>query len=323
MVVLGPPAPELRFQLRQDGRTADVDLDQAQCVLQVTTRFADDGRLALHFTPAIQYGNSAATPRPGTDPSGPLRWEVQTERPTEEYAGLAWDLTVDPNTYVAVGALADRNGTLGPAALVSGGPPRTQRLLVLRVGRAAPDGAAKEEEPDGRCRWRLRPAAAQPEARRRDVARVGAARWRRTRIPVITRRASPTARPRQRHGPAGERRTTAAARRAWPFCSPARSWASCCVLLILATGGWAVYLVWIVAAIGLFGLIHYLLWGRLLLRQTAGEQRGGDGVASEPTKTWTGVPMRAPTASAACPDAGSGFDGAGAPSGRGASGFSP
>ena len=43
------------------------------------------------------------------------------------------------------------------------------------------------------------------------------------------------------------------------------------VLLVLATGGWAVHLVWIIAAIGAFGLIHYLLWGRLMLRQTAGE----------------------------------------------------
>ncbi len=44
------------------------------------------------------------------------------------------------------------------------------------------------------------------------------------------------------------------------------------VLLVLATGGWAVHLLWIAAAIALFGLTHYLLWGRLMLRQTAGER---------------------------------------------------
>ncbi len=138
-VVLGPPEPEMRFQLRQDGRTADVDLKQAQTVLQVTTRFTDDGRLALHFTPAIRHGEPEATPRPKQDPSGTLRWEVQTEQPTEMYRGLGWDLTVAPNTYIAVGALPDRDGTLGPAALCSDGPPRTQRLLVLLPGRALPE----------------------------------------------------------------------------------------------------------------------------------------------------------------------------------------
>ena len=44
------------------------------------------------------------------------------------------------------------------------------------------------------------------------------------------------------------------------------------VLLVLATGGWAAYVLWIAAAIALFGLTHYLLWGRLMLRQTAGER---------------------------------------------------
>ncbi len=70
VVVLGPSAPELRFQLRQDGRTTGVDLEQAQCVLQVTTRFADDGRLALHFTPAVRHGAAAGDAPAG---AGPVR----------------------------------------------------------------------------------------------------------------------------------------------------------------------------------------------------------------------------------------------------------
>jgi len=149
-VLLGPPAPDLHFQMRQDGRTADVDLEQAQCVLQATTHFTDDGQLAVHFTPMVRHGQPEATPRPVQDPSGTLRWEVQTEQPTEVYQGLSWDLTVAPNTYIAVGALADRIDTLGPTAFLSAGPPRMQRLLVLRPGRALPDDAGKEEQ-DGKA----------------------------------------------------------------------------------------------------------------------------------------------------------------------------
>jgi threonine/homoserine/homoserine lactone efflux protein len=44
------------------------------------------------------------------------------------------------------------------------------------------------------------------------------------------------------------------------------------LLLILATGGWAVHIVWITAAILGFGGVHYLLWGRTMLQQTAGER---------------------------------------------------
>ena len=44
------------------------------------------------------------------------------------------------------------------------------------------------------------------------------------------------------------------------------------LLLVLATGGWAIHLVWMGVAIALFGLIHYAVWGQWMLRQTAGER---------------------------------------------------
>ena len=44
------------------------------------------------------------------------------------------------------------------------------------------------------------------------------------------------------------------------------------LLLVVATGGWAVHVLWIGTAIFLFGAIHYMLWGRLMLQQTAGER---------------------------------------------------
>ena len=139
-IVLGPTTPELSFRLRQDGRTADVDLEQAQCVLQATTRIADDGRLVLQCTPAVRHGLPLATPRPVQDPSGTLRWDVRTEQPTETYRALGWELAVTPDTYLAVGMAPERPDTYGEAAFLSAGPPATERLLVLRPGRARVDG---------------------------------------------------------------------------------------------------------------------------------------------------------------------------------------
>jgi len=42
-------------------------------------------------------------------------------------------------------------------------------------------------------------------------------------------------------------------------------------LLILISGGFFIYLVGILAAIALFGAFHYLLWGRLLVKETSEE----------------------------------------------------
>jgi len=44
------------------------------------------------------------------------------------------------------------------------------------------------------------------------------------------------------------------------------------LLLALISGGYFVYLLLILIAIGAFGSFHYLLWGRLLSEETAGER---------------------------------------------------
>jgi hypothetical protein len=48
------------------------------------------------------------------------------------------------------------------------------------------------------------------------------------------------------------------------------------LLLVLISGGYFIYLVGIIAALGAFGGIHYLLWGRLLAQETAGEREEED-----------------------------------------------
>ena len=44
------------------------------------------------------------------------------------------------------------------------------------------------------------------------------------------------------------------------------------LLLVVATGGWAVYVIGVAGAIFVFGAMHYLLWGREMLQQTAGDR---------------------------------------------------
>ena len=44
------------------------------------------------------------------------------------------------------------------------------------------------------------------------------------------------------------------------------------MMLVLITGGWLLYLCYIVAGIAVFGAIHYFLWGRLMSQETAAER---------------------------------------------------
>jgi fatty acid desaturase len=44
------------------------------------------------------------------------------------------------------------------------------------------------------------------------------------------------------------------------------------VVLIMATGGWAVYVVGVAVAIVGFAAVHYFLWGRMMMHQTLGER---------------------------------------------------
>lgn len=134
-VSLGPPLPTCRFELRQDGRKTPTVLDRAECLLVVAPTLTSDGRTRLHFTPTIRHGENLLIPRPAADHSG---WDRQ--RPTEEYPGLSWDVSLAPNEYVIVGTRYDRPGTLGHEFFLRANDPRpVQRLLVIRTGRAAAD----------------------------------------------------------------------------------------------------------------------------------------------------------------------------------------
>lgn len=42
--------------------------------------------------------------------------------------------------------------------------------------------------------------------------------------------------------------------------------------LFLACGGIAVYVIWVVAGVGLIGLLHYMLWGNAYSQEVEGER---------------------------------------------------
>jgi hypothetical protein len=133
-VQVGPPRPQLAFQVHQGKATREVALAEANCFFEVTATPASEGRLRLKFTPLIRHGKARVQPHVEKDPDGPLRWAVEAREPIEEFPKLAWELTVGPEEYVLVGPRLDRPDSLGAAYFLTADPNRPmQKLLVLRA----------------------------------------------------------------------------------------------------------------------------------------------------------------------------------------------
>jgi hypothetical protein len=138
-VMLGPPRERCCFQLLRNGTALPVDLEQAQCQIEVVPHLADDNHVRLHFVPRIKHGEVRQRACPVRAPSGVLEWGQRWDQEEEEYGALAWDLTVGPNEVVVVGTRSDWEQTLGHRFFINtDGPKPIQRLLVIRLNRSAP-----------------------------------------------------------------------------------------------------------------------------------------------------------------------------------------
>jgi hypothetical protein len=139
-VVLGPTAATCEFRIEGDGVQVPVNLDKAQCTLEVVPTLARDGHTKLHFLPQVLHGDLALLRKPAADLSG---WTLQEERPTERYPALGWEVTLAPNEYIVVGARLERPHTLGQSCFVRADEAKpVQRLLVIRTSRVAEEDPA-------------------------------------------------------------------------------------------------------------------------------------------------------------------------------------
>lgn len=141
-VTLGPVWKACRFEVRQGAEAAAVELADAQCLLEVVPTLSDDGRTVLRFTPHVRHGPPRMVPYATQGPEGWRRWECLARQAEEGYAVLSWELTVAPNEYVVVGTHLNKPDTLARRCFTEEG---TQRLLVLRTGRAQPAAPADED----------------------------------------------------------------------------------------------------------------------------------------------------------------------------------
>jgi hypothetical protein len=56
--------------------------------------------------------------------------------------------------------------------------------------------------------------------------------------------------------------------------------------LTLISGGWFIYFLMVVLALIAFGCLHYLLWGRMMMEETAGEREEAELQAHAELNEW-------------------------------------
>jgi len=131
---------KMAYDLVEDTGRTEIILDQARCCLDVTARFAGDGKTILTFTPKIEHAAIALPFKADAD-----QWTLNTGKSAKRHAELSWDVTLGPNQYLIIGGRLDREGTLGQAAFtMTDGADEVQRLLVVRNCRAVTSAESHE-----------------------------------------------------------------------------------------------------------------------------------------------------------------------------------
>lgn len=131
----GPSWPHCHYRLHRDDQPATIELDDAQCVLEVVPSLADEGRVRLHFLPCVRHGSVKPDIVPVLDADGQRRWDQKYHQAEEVYPCLDWTLTLVPNEYAVLGTLLVKGETLGEQFFLTWQKdhPIVQRLLVLRA----------------------------------------------------------------------------------------------------------------------------------------------------------------------------------------------
>jgi len=142
--VLGPTLPHAKFQVKEDGQTVEIVLEQAQFVLEVTPTLTGDGKTRLRFAPKVQYGEKVPELHPAADGSD---WAYEISRPCKHFSDVTWEVSMAPNEILVVGAGSDQPDSFGYHAFIQhDATAQVQRLLVIRTNRSPDTQTATLED---------------------------------------------------------------------------------------------------------------------------------------------------------------------------------
>jgi hypothetical protein len=158
LVALGPAMAHC--QVEQSSSPDILEFERADCLLEITPTSAPDNRVHLHCVPQIRHGETEMVTQPSSDGS---TCSLIQKQPVKQFEDLAFDVTLEINQYVVIGARSDHVGTLGWRCFWRGDEAvPSQRLLAIRTCRlgGVPNEGA-EEPGDGDPRAERVPSVAQ------------------------------------------------------------------------------------------------------------------------------------------------------------------
>jgi hypothetical protein len=128
-ILVGPQRETFRFEPGLDGKAESPTYEQAQCHIQATPVIGSDGKVQFQFAPQIQHADKKKTGQ--LMPT--LALGLQGNHATETFSGLSWEMPLDVNEYIIVGARFDKPHTLGFGLMITTeGERATQRVLAIR-----------------------------------------------------------------------------------------------------------------------------------------------------------------------------------------------
>jgi hypothetical protein len=154
---LGPVWPHCDFVVQQGRQTLEVALDQARFCLDVKATLTEGGKTRLSFTPKVENGENALPFQPEPEQSA---WTIRVEKPCKTYKELGWDVVLAPGEYLVIGAVLQKERSLGYRAFVQEDGNPVQRLLVLRTSRSQNGGDTGEPTLEDIARSRPSPCLA-------------------------------------------------------------------------------------------------------------------------------------------------------------------
>jgi hypothetical protein len=126
---LGPTIT--RCEIECSGSAEPLEFEKANCLMQITPTIAPDHKVHLHCVPRIRHGESEMVAKPSGDGTAHMLVE---EFPIKEFANLAFEITLETNQYLIIGARPDHIGQVGWRCFWGGDEPvPVQRLLVIRT----------------------------------------------------------------------------------------------------------------------------------------------------------------------------------------------
>ena len=103
LLPLGPALAHCRVE--QTNAPEVLEFERADCLLKITPAPEPDNRVHLHCVPRIRYGETELA----------ARYSLAMDRQVKGFEELAFDISLEINQYLVIGARSDRVGTLGCA----------------------------------------------------------------------------------------------------------------------------------------------------------------------------------------------------------------